>query len=376
MRSAARPDTDASDPGGPRDDEEITVAATEEAEEEQPDALRYQISSYPSDMTLKLYHDKWRSNQLIIPEFQRQYVWDQTRASKLIESFLLGLPVPGVFLYRERSTNKLKVIDGQQRILSAVRFFDGVFDERVFRLKRVQSRWEGKSYADLSEVDRLQVEDTVLRATVVQQLDPADESSIYHVFERLNTGGVRLSPMEIRKCVYSGAYLTWLETLNRGAAWRDIVGSRKPDRRLRDVELILRVLALCDGWSRYEKPMKSFLNEFIVSRSRPASGQGRVGSQEELAAHGARFEAACATVLKALGPRPFHLRGPLNLGLLDSVLSAVLNAERLSARSLKARFDGLLQDRQFLEDVSRNTSDTLVVKRRFERAQQALVVTA
>src|SRR5690606_38523425 len=142
----------------------------------------------------------------VIPPFQRNYVWDVVKASRLIESFLLGLPVPGVFLYKEKKTNRLQVIDGQQRITSALRFFAGAFEDRVFRLKGVQSRWDGKAFEELDEADRFQLSDTVLRATVVQQLDPDDDSSVYHVFERLNTGGVNLNPMEVRKCVYFGAY--------------------------------------------------------------------------------------------------------------------------------------------------------------------------
>ncbi|HIH8983294.1 TPA: DUF262 domain-containing protein [Serratia marcescens] len=95
---------------------------TEDYEDEQ-DISVYQISSYPADITLKGYLDKWDGKQLIIPEFQRNYVWDQVKASKLVESFLLGLPVPGVFLYKNKGSNKLSVIDGQQRIISAIRFF-------------------------------------------------------------------------------------------------------------------------------------------------------------------------------------------------------------------------------------------------------------
>ncbi|MQP77205.1 DUF262 domain-containing protein [Stenotrophomonas sp. MYb238] len=162
---------------------------TEDDDESKGMLAPYQISFFPADFTLSGYHEKKKNGQLIIPPFQRNYVWDVVKASRLIESFLLGLPVPGVFLYKEKKTNRLQVIDGQQRITSAIRFFESRFDDRVFRLKGVQPRWDGKTFDELDEVDRFQLHDTVLRATVVQQLDPEDDSSIYHVFERLNTGG-------------------------------------------------------------------------------------------------------------------------------------------------------------------------------------------
>ena len=123
--------------------DDFEIDSTEKSSDEEQDQLRYEISYYPSDVTLKGYLDKWNAKQLLIPEFQRAYVWDQIRASKLVESFLLGLPVPGVFLYKERTTNKLLVIDGQQRILSAIRYFKGKFDNPILRtvLKPPCQRW-------------------------------------------------------------------------------------------------------------------------------------------------------------------------------------------------------------------------------------------
>src|SRR5688500_10090227 len=97
------------------DNEKWEIEQTETPEQEEQDIITYQIASYTTDLTLSGYLDKWKSKQLYVPDFQRGYVWDQVRASKLIESFLLGLPVPGVFLYKERKSNRLQVIDGQQR---------------------------------------------------------------------------------------------------------------------------------------------------------------------------------------------------------------------------------------------------------------------
>ena len=122
---------------------------TEETDVQEKDTLSYEIAYYPADITLKGYLDKWNDKQLVIPDFQRNFVWDQTRASKLIESFLLGLPVPGVFLYKVRDTKKLQVIDGHQRIMSAIKFFNNDFEGKEFRLKKVGQEWDGKRFMDL-----------------------------------------------------------------------------------------------------------------------------------------------------------------------------------------------------------------------------------
>jgi hypothetical protein len=352
-----------------KEPEELEVDVTEESNVEELDSLRYEISYYPSDMTLRVYYEKYKDKQLVIPDFQREYVWDLVQASKLIESFLIGIPVPGVFLYKEHKTNKLLVIDGQQRILSIIRYLEGRFDDRVFRLKNVMPPWAGKTYDELSDADRYQLQDSVLRATVVQQTSPNDYSSLYHIFERLNTGGVSLSPMEIRKCVYAGPTFKLFEDLNRLHTWRKLIGKTKPDRRLRDVELILRIIALSDNWVGYEKPMKSFLNSYLI-KSQTLAKEALSKRNDQVRRV---FSKACEHALEQLGEKPFHLRGRLNLGLMDCTLSTLCSYPDKSNKKLQQDFRTMLKDPRFLEAVTHSTSDASVVLERFRLAAQYLV---
>ena len=85
----------------------------------------YDILSYPADYTLEVLVGKWNKGEINVPPLQRRFIWSQTRASKLIESFLMGLPVPPVFFYQEKDTNKLLVVDGHQRLRSIAYFFRG-----------------------------------------------------------------------------------------------------------------------------------------------------------------------------------------------------------------------------------------------------------
>ncbi|WP_345860622.1 DUF262 domain-containing protein [Shewanella algae] len=342
--------------------EEWEVDVTEESEEQEQDVLSYQISSYPADITLKGYLDKWDERQIVIPEFQRSYVWDQVKASKLIESFLLGLPVPGVFLYKDRKTNKLAVIDGQQRILSSIRFFKNEFDEKIFRLKNVLPKWEGKTYSELDDSDRFQLNDTVLRATVVQQLDPDDHSSIYHIFERLNTGGINLNPMEIRKCVYFGELYSLLEELNEDENWRKLIVKPKADKRLRDVELVLRCLSLNDSWKTYEKPMKGFLNNFMAKMK----GMNDEERAAELQKMRDSFCGVCEIIKSELPVKPFHLRGRINYAAMDSIYNAI--AEIGNNGRLYRNYQTLIKDPDFVETATANTSDSKTLYIRFRRA--------
>lgn len=347
--------------------EEWEFDKTEEPEEQEQDSFNYRISSYPADITLKGYEEKWDKKQLIIPPFQRKYVWDQVKASKLIESFLLGLPVPGVFLYKDRKTNRLAVIDGQQRILSAIRFFKNEFDEKIFRLKNVLPKWDGKTYNELDEADKFQLDDSVLRATVVQQLDPDDDSSIYHIFERLNTGGINLNPMEIRKCVYFGAFVEKLEELNEDVNFRKIIGKEKIDKRLRDVELVLRVIALSEEWRAYSKPMKGFLNRFITKFNKLSD----VDFQKKLEQISKKFIASCALIESELPDKPFHIRGRINYAAMDSIFSVVMSFDSVPS-DLTRRYEALVGDDDFIKSATINTSDDATLHIRFLKAFEIL----
>jgi hypothetical protein len=352
-------------------DDELEVEVTEEAGEDEALASpKYEIFSYPSDTTLKGYLEQWNKKQLFIPEFQRSYVWDQTRASKLIESFLLGLPVPPTFLYKPADAKAFWIIDGQQRIRSLVDYQKGLFGEIKFRLKGVDPRWNNKTFDELSDEEKFNLETTVLRSVIIQQTHPADHSSIYQIFERLNTGGVRLSPMEVRQCVYSSEFLVRLNNVNMNEHWRRIIGLPKPDKRLKDRELLLRVVSLYRDVKSYEKPMKRFLNKCAVDFQDGLKKNNDIAIKEIVEIE-QKLTTCCLEIINKLGDRPFHLRGRLNFGALDAVMVTLMKSGPIDC--LKEKYSKLVVDENFQSDVSFNTSDESVLKRRFETAAQYLV---
>lgn len=115
-----------------------------ELDDRQSSPPQYEIASYPADFTLDGLRLQWDAGDIVIPEFQRGFVWTIAQASKLIESFLVGLPVPSIFFYTERGTEKSLVVDGQQRLRTIFYYFDGRFGEeragrqQIFRLKGLQ----------------------------------------------------------------------------------------------------------------------------------------------------------------------------------------------------------------------------------------------
>lgn len=353
--------------------DDFTIDIVEEEVEDEL-VVEYDIASYPSDLTLSVIHEMWKAHDISIPDFQREFVWTIRQSSLLIDSFLSGLPVPQIFFYIDEE-NKNLVIDGQQRILSVVFFFEGYFGfeslqgrRQVFRLTGLDDRspYHNKRYEDLDESDKRKLRSAVLRAVNIRQLSPKEDStSVYHIFERLNTGGTPLRPQEIRNCVFRGKFANLLKELNRDKNWRAILGRPQYDKHQRDIELILRVFSLAGNWGKYEKPMKEFLN--VNMRRNQKATSRRVNTFMRV------FPRAAALVAEKLGPKPFHVRGPLNTSVLDSVMTIVVeNFDKLS-KNFDKRYEKLMTDKGFHSVTYLGTSDAAVLQQRFRLVKKHLL---
>lgn len=336
-----------------------------EKQDREMEAVVYKIASYPADYTLQGLFDKWQEGDIFIPPFQRGFVWTVSQASKLIESFLLGLPVPSIFLYKEKESQKLLVIDGQQRLQTIFGFFKNEFPrtKRPFYLKDVNPKWKGKSFSDLPEPDKRRLRDSVLRAIIVEQLDPKDDTSISHIFQRLNTGGTTLNPQEIRNCVFQGAFNDLLEQLNKKEKWRKIIGLPQEDNRMRDKELILRFLALLYEYKQYEKPMKDFLSNFM---GKYKNSENKMKEFKDI------FEKTVSTINDKLEPKPFKIRAGVNAAAFDSIMVAfALNLGHIP-RDIRRRHERLLKDQSYIDCIYKVTTDEKVVKQRINLAIEKL----
>jgi len=338
------------------------VQVFDEAEEEVI-PYRYSITSYGADYPVDSLVQRLERDVIFVPRFQRSYVWSHRMASRFIESLLLGLPVPGIFLSKEPETGKMLVIDGQQRLKTLQFFYQGVFEGREFRLKEVQPQFEDRTYRTLEEEDRLRLSDSIIHATIVKQDEPTeDESSIFHIFERLNTGGMQLQPQEIRACIYYGDFNELLHELNEQSAWRSIYG--RPSKRLKDQELILRFFALYFFLDRYERPIKEFLNKYMA-----ANRYLRLHSADTLMT---KFKMSIDLIAGTLGQRAFRPERALNAAVFDAVMVGLtrrLAEGSISEQSqLNAAYEALLNNRDFIATSQTGTSDVTNVRKRIELA--------
>jgi hypothetical protein len=357
---------------GPELDSERTPPGEVEIVDEQGVGVQaelpfYSITSYGADYPVDGLVKRLAAGSIIIPEFQRGYVWNLNQASRFVESLLLGLPVPGIFFAREKDTQKMLVIDGQQRLRTLEYFYDGCFDplDKPFMLTKTQRPFLDATYKTLSDEDRRRLDDSIIHATIVYQESPTeDDSSIYQIFERLNTGGIRLSPQEIRASIYHGALARLLHRLNESGPWREIYGPVSP--RMRDQEMILRFLALFFGGT-YEEYMAGFLNKYMgANRDPDAATEGRITET---------FERSIEIVRNTLGKRAFRPKGPFNAAVYDAVMVGL--SRRMVDRPISElnrvvrRYEKLLSDPAFISATETGTAHQESVEARLKLATEA-----
>ena len=361
----------------------------------------FDIVSSPNDFNTKTLVDFIDSSVVVIPGFQRNYVWDIKRASRLIESLVVGLPVPQVFLY-ERGRDEFVLIDGQQRLMSIYYFVKGRFpkksklaelrlittgysnlseellaDDRYFgdfhlnlpeAVPSQTNRLHKFRYSELDDKERTSFDLRTIRHIIVRQMQPENDDAMYEIFNRLNSGGMKLMPQEIRRAAYDSKFYDMLYETNVQTQWRELVGEKTPDIHMRDVEILLRGFAMLINGTAYRPSMVKFLNQF----SKDARAF-EVAHLEQLGQLLGSFLDSCSGL-----PRDaFHARGRFSPTIFESVFVATCEhpyAEgrlvngNISERSLSA----LKEDEEFNSATRSKTSHSANVTVRLERARAIL----
>lgn len=221
------------------------------------------------DYNLKTLSDMVSSEQIDVkPQYQRRLRWDEGRQSKLIESFLMNVPIPPIFL-AETAWGKFAVIDGQQRLRAIHGFFNN-----EFKLSGIEmfSDIEGKYFKDLpSELRSILLLRPSMRCTII--LRQSSSQLKFEVFERLNTGSVPLNLQEIRNSAYRGPLNDLIIELSSSQLFLDALNIKDPLKsdlvqKMRDCELVLRFFALKDNWEDFSGSMKSTLNNYMETNEK------------------------------------------------------------------------------------------------------------
>jgi hypothetical protein len=346
----------------------------------------FYISSWGADLSFRELIDRYKDGELIKPELQRKYVWDKTAASRFIDSLLLGLPVPSIFLAKT-SNEKLLIIDGYQRIMTIYDYVRGIFstDEKVFKLTRsprINARWRGKAFGELDDTEQRKIKNTTIHAIIfVQDKPAAGNTSLFQIFERINTSGRTLLPQEIRNCVSQGALNNLLFELNLLPNWRSLYGLSTEDARMRDLEFILRFFALSSDTMKAETresiSLKCFLNVYMNEHRDP--------SEDELANYRIRFIKAVDFLHTFFGSSAFHnisltyhdrLVEKFNPTIFDSIMIATDFALSQGISSLpenpEAARRQLLRDEEYRAAITRQTMRVNSIRTRIGKATRML----
>lgn len=225
--------------------------------------------------TLKVYSRDWtvdtifnqitQGNIDLNPKFQRRNAWKDDKRSMLIESLILGVPVPQIVLAEDPyNKNSFIVIDGKQRLLTILGFLDPIRSEywRSGRLTKLKERSDlnGLRFEDLSMQTKRDLLNSDIRCTVISNVKDIDV--LYDIFYRINTGSVPLSTQELRQVLYRSDFADYLYTITAGnQPIHRVLGISGADQRLRDIEILLRFFSLVLLGANYRGNLKIFLDQ-------------------------------------------------------------------------------------------------------------------
>lgn len=360
-------------------DEDETNTADEILPTSQTATLSRRIFTDKLDPKIADLHQDWKARDLILdPKFQRRKVWDDARSSRLIESVLFEVPLP-VFYLAENNDDTQEVIDGQQRLNAFFRFLDNNYP--LTELREL-STLNGQHFQDLSRAQQKQVRNYPIRTVVFKK--ESDDSLRFQIFERLNTGAMPLNAQELRNCIYRGPYNDLLHELSRDPDYMDIMGFKGPEKRMKDVEYVLRFAAFYHAsYLNYKPSMENFMNEDMKKYQNLTSHE----AQKLQAA----FKNSVTLIRSLLAKNAFkrYYRGDtksphghwepkkFNASLFDILMWSMARIDKNQTMAcldtiVEALIMLMTQDKDFIDSIELSTSSVRAVTTRFDKWRMIL----
>jgi hypothetical protein len=358
--------------------EEIIIDG--ENDEEYDLSSKRTIFTDQGDPEVDSLHKRYLKGRLNVqPGFQRQFVWDKVKSSRLIESALLDIPIPIIYLSEEKD-GKDNVIDGQQRLTAFFSFIDGKFpDNSDFKLSglNVFTELNGKKFNELSE----DIQDKIMtyKIRVIKFKKESDNDLQFEIFARLNTGAVPLNDQELRNCVYRGRFNELLKELSKEPTFKYLLGITKPEKRMRDVELVLRFASFYfNSYLNYNAPIKRFLNSTMEAYQ-------HISPENEIKLKNS-FKNTISIIRNLLGVNAFkrYYKGTernkngkwetqkFNVSLFDILMYSFATEDKNTVfqnmdRIREALLDLMTNDQEFIDSIELSTSSKKMVTIRFDK---------
>lgn len=315
------------------------------------------------------------------PKFQRREAWDDYRKSAFIESVIAGLPIPQIIL-AERKDKKgtYLVIDGKQRLVSLRRFFSKTDDRNYppLRLKGIALLPElnNKTYEEICGDTILnnyisQVENQPIRTIVIKNWP--NEEFLFNVFLRLNTGSLPLSPQELRQALHPGPFLDFCDDFSmKSEPIKQLLNIKRPDYRMRDIELVVRFFAFKYFINDYNGNLKKFFDETVNSLNQCWSKQER-----NIVQHAESLNQAISLGFDIFEGKPFRkwknsaFDTRFNRAIYDIMVyyfsnNSIFEAARNNKETIKNAFTELCsEDTDFLSSFEFSTKNIIPTQYRF-----------
>lgn len=302
---------------------------------------------------------------ILDPDFQRDFIWDITKQSKLIESVLMRIPLP-VFYLAENKQGNLIVVDGLQRLSTFDRYYNNKFKLRL----PGRPDLHGKKFEDLLPKLQNRIEDFNLTVYV---MDPTiDNRALLDIFDRVNSGDP-LTRQQMRNCLFMGQGTRFLKEESRTDIFLKATGKSLRQDKMRDREFVNRFCAFQILNIDDYKDMDDFLGESLRV----------MNEQTSLVDLSNMFRESLHNNFSLFGKHAFrkHSKGQKTRGLINASLWDVMSTclSRYSSplivehsQNLKSSFYKLLEDREFDDAISRGTNNAKQVKHRFAATRQML----
>jgi hypothetical protein len=329
------------------------------------------VITQPVDLSVQTLVEQWETHLLVLPDIQREYVWDNGKASRLIESLILNIPIP-VLYFAETRDAKYEIIDGHQRVRSIARY---VMNEFGLSGLNVLREYKGLRFHLLPEREQRFLKMRTLRAVIVSfDSHPAMK---FEIFERLNTGAIALNAQELRNSIYRGLLNKTLRDMVRLTNFRSLIGTKTPRKRMVDEELVLRFLAMRTNLEHYRPPLKRFLNEFMSQHLNP--------SVDELREFVVLFDETVVRIANTLGGSAFRVTDTDGQPIENAVNRALFDVQMVAfswiqgempanvGDEVRRAFGTLLQDETFRDSIRRATGDRSRILLRLRQTVAALI---
>jgi len=264
-------------------DDERELAEAEIREKQK--VVDYDTKEYPVEVLVQKYRKGLDEdiNELYIPDYQRDMIWEEARQSKFIESLLLGLPIPYIFVAdlppeqeeEEEDLGRLEIVDGTQRIRTLDRFLNN--ELRLCELEKL-TKLNNFKFRDLPLARQRRFNRATIRMIVLTE--KADEETRRDMFERINTGSVELNDMEKRRGISPGPFVNLLQELAKVPLFRklcpiseSLVKKREPE------EFVLRFFAYLNNYEKFERRVDQFLNNYLKQHNNSKIDQASMRSE-------------------------------------------------------------------------------------------------